>query len=107
MTFKDAVLAVEGHLLKYAPAGLSPKVYTYNELDKRRKSHKRPWAGVLVAEVSFFNEQCGCSYMQVDFPYGMAVCAQTERAILAFIEEWPKDELDEELSRLSFCLTSK
>jgi hypothetical protein len=100
--FTEAVTAVEGYLLRHAPKGMTPKIYTYRELDARQ----RPFAGCIVAEVAFDNDRGGCSFMQVDVPWGIAVCGQTERCILAFVEDWPKDELDEELQRLSYCFTS-
>jgi len=66
---------------------------------------RRPWCGIRVAEVSFHDERGGGSYMQVDAPWGIAVCGQVERCILALIEAWndsaaPSFETDEEFERL-------
>lgn len=103
-SFASAVASVEGYLLRHAPIGLTPKIYTYRTLAK----HATKWtpAGCMVAEVSFTNERGGVSFMQVDVPWGIAVCGQAERCILAFTEKWPKEELNEELERLSYCFTS-
>lgn len=95
---EQAKLAVEGHLLRHAPTGLSPKIYTYND-----EVNKRPLAGCIVSEVSFISNSGGCSYMQVDLPWGLAVCAQVERCILAIAEGWEKEEIDEEFARLDLC----
>ena|SRR5579864_1736438 len=101
--FREAVASVEGYLLRHAPKGMTPTIYTYQELTRQQKAPRRPWAGVMVSEVSFHSDLAGCSFMQVDVPWGIAVCGQTERCILAFIENWPEEEKQEELDRLSYC----
>jgi hypothetical protein len=100
---EKAVAAVEGYLLRYAPEGMTPKIYIYNDAKMLRK-----WAGVMVAEVSFSSALGVASFMRVDVPWGIAVCGQTERAILAFIEEWPDEDKQEELDRLAaFCFPNR
>jgi hypothetical protein len=91
--------------------GLRVTIYDY--FDRRAASlQQRPWCGVHVAEVDFHNESGGSSYMQVDAPWGIAVCAQVERCILALVEAWNQHlehtgsyETDEEFERLRFLLT--
>lgn len=77
--------------------------------------------GFRVAEVGFTRRSDagvgGSSYMQVDVPQGLAVCAAVERAVIALVEEWEYpfpldgddvDELSEqrsELWRLAFLIT--
>jgi len=68
---------------------------------------ERPWCGVRVAEVDFHTEDAGASYMQVEVPIALAICAQAERCILALVEGWNKEarrtgsyDTDEEFERL-------
>jgi hypothetical protein len=69
--------------------------------------HERPWCGVRVVEVDFHTKNAGASYVQVEAPIGLAVCAQVERCLLALIEGWNAEteqsanhETDEEFDRL-------
>lgn len=56
------------------------------------KLSTRPYAGVRVAEVDFFiPKRGGGTYMQGEVPWGLAVCAQVERCILALVEGWNRD----------------
>jgi hypothetical protein len=88
--------------------GLRVTIYDY--FDRRGASRRqRPWCGVRVAEVDFHHEHGGASFMQVDSPWGIAVCGQVERCILALIEAWNRDvgqtgsyETDEEFERLRY-----
>lgn len=57
----------------------------------------------LVAEVDWHNKRGGASYMQVDLPLGLAVCAQVERWLVALMEGWP-DIVIEERRRLAYLL---
>lgn len=83
--FSEAIKHVESFILTATNSKSDTKcsVYTYQN-DER----KREWAGVLVDEVSVYNERGGYSWMQSDLPHGLAVCAQVERCLLALIEDW-------------------
>ena len=71
---------------------------------------QQPAIGVRVAEVSFstFDPTSqtggGSSYMQVDVPWGAAVCLLTERLIIAYADAWPDDETREEEDRLLYAI---
>jgi hypothetical protein len=111
MTYDEAIAKVKEKLLEYAkvPAGYQCSIYDYalnfstkqRDLEQHAKDH--PYCGIRVAEVSFSNASGGCSYMQVDVPWGIAVCAQTERVLLALVEGWDEDEIEEEYWRLEQC----
>ena len=66
--------------------------------------------GFRVAEVSFWRDRGGgtgggSSYMQSDAPHGLLVCAATERAVIAFVEEWPAEQQHEEIWRLALVIS--
>jgi hypothetical protein len=65
-------------------------IYDYHDRDGNNLK-KRPWTGVRVAEVDFHNEAGGTSFMQTIQPWGIAVCGQVERCILALVEGWNSD----------------
>lgn len=78
-----------------------------------RERKKRPWVGVRVSEVSIVTRPAeggglwGSSYMQSDFPFGMAFCAEVEKCIIALIEDWndgAQQETDEEFERLKWII---
>ena len=102
MKLAKAIAAVEGYMLRHAPSGTTPKIYAYNETEGKTKHRK--WAGVMVAEVDFVDSSGGCSFMQVAVPWGIAVCGQVERCLLAIMENWSEEERSEEFERLSWCL---
>lgn len=60
------------------------------------------WIGIRVAEVSISNDTSGASWMQSDIPHGLAVCAQTERVLLAYVTD--SDDPDSELLSLGELL---
>jgi hypothetical protein len=104
-TITQAIAEVEQFLRQYAPPGMAAKVYPYTENEDEHR--QRPWCGVLVAEVSFFGDRSGCSFMQVDLPHGLAMCAQVERCLLAVLEDWDADggtDGQEEFERLAYLL---
>ena len=90
-------------------ADLTCTVYLY--VDKVSNRKRRPWVGVRVAEISFYNASGGASFMQVDIPYGLLLCAAVERYILALVDGWEDIEIEEELWRLEevvrYCQTEK
>lgn len=65
-----------------------------------------PEAGFRVAEVDWVRDdrKAGASFMQSDLPYGLAVCAQAERAIItaAFMDD--EDETQTEIDRLLYLI---
>lgn len=66
-----------------------------------------PESMVRVAEVSYTKKMdsggmCGGSYMQSDYPHGIAVCALVERAILARVH--PPRFYDEERTEIDEAL---
>jgi hypothetical protein len=71
-------------------AGFAWHVVDYHDGDEGNLL-KRPWTGVRVAEVDCHNKSGGGSYMQVDMPWGVAMCGQVERCILALVENWNRD----------------
>ncbi len=91
MTYTNAIAQVEKFLTKYADKDTSVRIYKWPDST----------VGIRVAEVSFFTDNAGASYMQSDLPYGLAVCAQVERYIIALVEETDEEE---ELSRLAYLL---
>lgn len=113
MEYTEALTYVETWLTRHhlsdedRAQGYAWKIHDY--LDRNPQGlAKRPWVGVRVAEVSVSCPTGGGSYMQVDAPWGIAICAQVERCILALIEGWNRDaehgymdETDEEFWRLS------
>ena len=65
--------------------------------------------GLRVCEVDFWRDRGGgtgggSSFMQVEVPEGLAVCAATERAIISLLEEWPAQEQYEEIARLAVAV---
>ncbi len=71
--------------------GYTAKVYDYFDGDAENGTQSltdRPFCGVRVSEVDFSNSRGGGSYMQTEAPWGIAVCGQVERCILALIEGW-------------------
>lgn len=53
---------------------------------------------VRIAEVSYASpdNKAGASFMQSDLPWGLAVCAQAERCVLARMYDWSADEIANE-----------
>ncbi len=108
MEYQKAIEAVEAKLLALAkmPPGYAAKIYDYaldfssKERDLDKHSKERPYCGIRVAEVSFHNDRGGSSYMQVDVPYGLLTCAAVERILLALVEDWEDEEIEEEWWRL-------
>jgi hypothetical protein len=70
--------------------GVQCSIYDYHD-GNADNLKKRPWTGVRVAEVSFHTKGGGSSFMQVDMPWGVAVCGQVERCILALVEGWNRN----------------
>jgi hypothetical protein len=104
--YDEAVAKVEEFLQQFCKGDLKAKVYDY--LGRGDTLKERPFVGVRVAEVSFFNDRGGCSFMQSDVPEGLAMCAQVERCILATIEDWDADgngDGEEECERLRYLMT--
>jgi hypothetical protein len=92
----DAVARVQDFLNKYAPKEMKSTIYLWGDDSTR------------VAEVSFSNDKAGCAYMQADLPWGLAVCAQTERCLVAVMDVWTDEgEVEEEFQRLGWLLASK
>lgn len=88
LSYVDAIHHVERWLNEnHAEAGYTWRIWDYHGRDETRLSD-RPWVGVRVAEVSMSDGRSGAAYMQSDLPWGLAVCAQVERCILALIEGW-------------------
>src|SRR4051812_8823643 len=117
LPYADAIKYVENWLTLHQLSqvdrdkGFSWRVYDYHD-GSAVKASGRPWTGVRVSEVGYSNKSGGGSYMQVDMPWGIAVCGQVERCILALVEGWNKDshvdsqgeeygETDDEFWRLS------
>lgn len=97
MAYDDAIEYTENWLAENAltqderDRGVECRIYDYHD-GNAGGLKKRPWTGVRVAEVSFhIPGRGGGSYMQVDAPWGIAVCGQVERCILALIENWNED----------------
>jgi hypothetical protein len=99
---------IEAEILTEKERAAHVEVTIYDYFDRQASLlSKRPWCGVRVAEVDFHTKDAGGSYMQVDAPIGLAICAQVERCILALIEGWNEEEprtggyeTDEEFDRL-------
>lgn len=78
------------------------KIYTWEGTEKL--------LGVRVSEVDFcygtpgMAGSGGSSYMQVDVPWGACVCLCVERLIIAYAEQWPADEIEEEEQRLVYAI---
>ena len=93
LSYPDAIRYVENwltesHLTEQdRDRGFRWHVYDYHDGDPA-KLKDRPWAGVRVSEVDVSCPTGGGSYMQVDMPWGVAVCGQVERCILALVEGW-------------------
>lgn len=122
LAYGDAVKYVADWLTEHAldqaarDQGYTAKVYDYFDGDAESGSQslaERPFCGVRVSEVDFSNKRGGGSYMQTEPPWGIAVCGQVERCILALIEGWNREseifvaddgeeygETDNEFSRL-------
>lgn len=106
MGYAEAVAYVENFLGEIALSdearadGYVCTIYDYFD-GEPAKLAGRPWVGIRVAEVAFHKPRSGASYMQVDVPWGIAVCAQVERCLLALIEGWD-NETAEEFERLAF-----
>lgn len=118
-TWLNAVKRAKGFIEsnpKVNPNDAEVTIYTWTGADapqteppdaKRLRS-----IGLRVAEVSFWKPAPGstperplgggCSYMQVDVPWGAAVCLLTERLILAYAEGWTAEEIAEEGERLVY-----
>ncbi len=123
MSYVDAITHTEQWLNSVhlrgedAARGFTWKIYDYYDRDEQGLA-ERPWVGVRVSEVSIASPAGGASYMQVDQPWGIAICAQVERCILALVEGWNRDaeyvpedggymplaDTDEEFWRLSGLL---
>jgi hypothetical protein len=103
MTLDEATAKVRDHLTlrlsdEERARGILTSIYLWPP---------RPQAGVRVAEVAFSNERGGAAFMQSDIPYGMAVCAATERAILAHLEGWDDEEIAYQMEILDLALNQE
>ena len=114
MEYLEAIAKVEAKLLEYAKAvGYQAHIYDYTYSptgkahDIQQSIKERPYCGIRVSEVSFSKANGGCSFMQVDVPHGLAVCAATERVLLALVEEWEEEEIEDEFWRLQELLKPK
>ena len=94
LSYEEAIVTTENWLAtniltrEQREEGMLVGIFDYHDR-KEDGIEKRPWAGVRVAEVSFHVPgRGGGSYMQVDAPWGIAVCGQVERCILALVEGW-------------------
>ncbi len=96
MEYTEALVYVEAWLTKHhltdeqRAEGYSWKIYDYLNRNPRGLA-ERPWVGVRVSEVAVSNNTSGGCYMQVDAPWGIAICGQIERCVLALIENWNQD----------------
>lgn len=107
--WKDAVKRAEAFVAKHAEG--APEVSIYTWADHPLDAPRLRSIGLRVAEVSFWwpapnstaerPQGGGSSYMQVDVPWGAAVCLLAERLILAYAEDWPA-EIEED--RLAYAL---
>jgi hypothetical protein len=96
MNINAATSKVETFLNRFAPQGMKSKVHRWGD------------STPLVSEVSFSDNRAGCAYMQSDLPWGLAVCAQVERCVVAVSEGWEnEDDGKEEFQRLEWLLTTK
>lgn len=99
---------IEAEILTAAERNERIEVSVVDYFDRESSAHQeRPWCGVRVVEVDFHNEYAGGTYTQVEAPFGIAICGQAERCILALIEGWNAKseqsgnyETDEEFERL-------
>lgn len=105
LSIQSAKRRVEKFILEHLSNRTNEQVKIYTWDSKRNTK----LIGIRVAEVSVVQVRSkgglsGYSWMQVDLPYGLAVCAQAERLMLAYLEKWPDDELAEEEWRMAFAM---
>ncbi len=86
---EEALTKVKEHIIKVCKL---PQEYTVDI----HMWERNEWIGVHVSEVSISTTNRGTSWMQADKPHGLAVCAQVERVLLAYVDDTddPAYELD-------------
>lgn len=91
---QEATERIRKVLQEYAPEGFTATILAWD----------LPEAGLRVAEVDWSDGKAGAAFMQSDLPHGLAVCAQTERAIItaAFMND--EDETEREIDLLRFLV---
>jgi hypothetical protein len=123
LSYKKAIRYVEDWLTKSKlltsdarGKGWTAKIEDYLDGDKAALAG-RPWVGIRVSEVDVNGPTehgyAGSAWMQVEAPWGIAMCGLVERCLLALVEGWSEEpyhygddgepyyEIDEEFWRLA------
>lgn len=112
--WQAAVKRATEFITKSACPDGATKVNIYTWVDNPLDAHQLRSIGLRVAEVSFWTPApdstaerpmgAASSFMQVDVPWGAAVCLLTERLVIAYAEDWPAEEVEEEEQRLVYAM---